>query len=75
MNPRFAPVLFGFFLSAIMTGVISLVVTVSNVGATPGFAGFWLPAWAKSWAVAFPTVLFVAPAVRRFVGLLVRKPS
>jgi len=37
-----------------------------------GFFSLWMTAWLKSWIVAFPTILVVAPLTRRLVGKLVR---
>lgn len=71
---RFAPIVFGFFLSMIMSAVISGVSTVSAIGITSALLGIWFKAWYSSWVVAFPAVLIVAPIARRIVGRLVAKP-
>ncbi len=68
LPPRFAPVLFGGLLSAIMVTVVSAVVLVLNQGVTPDFLARWARSFATTWPVAFPTVLVVAPRVRRFVN-------
>lgn len=75
MSPRFAPVLFGLVLSALMSFIVSGVATARNAGLVEGFLGLWIGAWLLSWLIAFPTVLIVAPVARRLVGLLVRSPS
>ena len=69
---RFAPIAFGFFLSLIMSGIISGVSTVSAVGLAGDFPAIWVRAWMSSWLVAFPSVLVVAPIARRIVGRLTR---
>ena len=38
-----------------------------------GFVAVWLGNWAVSWAIAFPTVLVMAPLTRRIVAQLVRQ--
>ena len=68
---RFAPVAFGFFLSMIMSWIISGVSTFAATGGT-GWVPVWFEAWLFSWAVAFPAVLVVAPIARRIVGALTR---
>lgn len=68
ISPRYAPVLFGGLLSAIMVAVVSAVLLILNQGLTPDFILNWLKSFATTWPVAFPTVLVVAPMVRRFVG-------
>ena len=69
---RFAPIAFGFFLSLIMSGIISGVSTVSAVGLAGELPAIWVRAWMSSWLVAFPSVLVVAPIARRIVGRLTR---
>lgn len=72
--PWLPPVAFGFLLSGLMTLIVSGVSTAHAVGvaavaARPGrFVEMWLSAYVFSWAVAFPTVLLIGPAVRAFVG-------
>ena len=75
MSPRFAPVLFGFVLSALMSFIVSGVATLLNAGPGVEFVSLWLGAWLASWFVAFPTVLFVAPLARRLVGTLIKSPA
>ena len=65
---RFAPGVFGFFLSMIMS------TTISAVGLSGDLPATWFRAWYSSWIVAFPAVLIVAPIARRIVGRLVAKP-
>lgn len=72
MHPRFAPILFGFLLSGLMSLVVSGIATVRALGLVDGFSGLWMSSWMSSWLVAFPTVLMVAPLVRRMVARLVR---
>ena len=69
MHPRFAPILFGFLLSGLMSLVVSGIATVRAVGLVDGFPALWM----SSWLVAFPTVLVVAPLVRRLVAGIVRE--
>jgi hypothetical protein len=75
MSPRFAPILFGLLLSALMSLVVAGIATLRNAGFVDGFFGIWLSAWLPSWAVAFPTVLVVAPVVRKLVGMMVKSPA
>jgi Protein of unknown function (DUF2798) len=65
---RFAPILTGFFLSGLMTLIISGVATFRNVGLTEDFASKWLAAYLNGWVILFPTVLVVAPLVRNLVA-------
>lgn len=67
---RFAPIVFGALLSAIMVALVSAFVIALTQGLHPGFAAQWLKSCATTWPVAFPTVTLVAPWVRRIVGRL-----
>ena len=72
---RYAPLMFGFVLSALMSLLVSGVSTFRAVGAIDGFVRLWATAWAPSWLIAFPVVLVVAPMARRIVASLVRAPA
>ena len=74
MPARFAPVLFGFVLSALMSFIVSGIATARNAGFAHDFLSLWISAWLPSWLIAFPVVLVVAPFARRLVGLLMRPP-
>lgn len=67
---RFSTVLFGALLSAIMVAVVSAFVLATSQGIHPGLPAQWLRSCLTTWPVAFPTVLVVAPWVRRVVGRL-----
>ena len=69
---RFEMVAFGFLLSAFMSFLITGVATFLTLGLSPEFLSHWFSAWLPSWAVAFPTVLVVAPFVRRVLGRIVK---
>ena len=70
--PRFAPILFGFLLSGMMSFLVSGISTYLALGPGPGFMGNWIGSWLPSWAIAFPTVLVVVPLARRMVAALTR---
>jgi uncharacterized membrane protein len=72
---RFAPLLFGLFLSGFMSLLVSGIATVRAIGIGEGFAAAWLTSWTSSWIVAFPVVLVVAPLVRRLVARLCEVPA
>lgn len=65
---RFAPLIFGAVLSAIMVAIVSAFVLVTTQGLHAGFGSQWLRSCAATWPVAFPTVTLVAPWVRKIVG-------
>ena len=67
---RFAPVLFAFILSGLMSLLVSGVSTWHAGGLSSGFVALWLGAWLTAWLFAFPTVMVVAPVARRLVARL-----
>ncbi len=70
---KFAPLLFGFILSGLMSLLVAGISTYRNLGWSPGFPSLWAQAWLTAWAIAFPTVLLVAPLTRRLVAACVRE--
>ncbi|MFN3228171.1 MAG: DUF2798 domain-containing protein [Hyphomicrobiales bacterium] len=70
--PRFAPILFGFILSGLMSLLVSGIATWRALGLPPEFVALWMAAWINAWIVAFPAVLVVAPITRRLVAKLVK---
>lgn len=72
ISPRFAPVVFGFVLSALMSFIVSGIATLRTAGLGDGFFSLWIGAWLASWLAAFPVVLVVAPVARRVVGRMVK---
>ncbi len=67
---RFSHLLFGALLSGIMVSVVSASVIVINHGISPDFLARWAKSFATTWLISFPTVLVVAPLVRRVVAYL-----
>ncbi|MFO1454823.1 MAG: DUF2798 domain-containing protein [Steroidobacteraceae bacterium] len=65
---RFAPIVFGAVLSAVMVAIVSAFVLATTRGLGPDFIASWLRSCATTWPVAFPTVTLIAPWVRRLVG-------
>ncbi len=61
-----------FFLSVVMTCVISGVSSLRGVGFTAGFLPLWLGSWSLSWVFAYPTLLLVLPLARRATAAFVR---
>ena len=65
---RFAPIVFGAVLSAVMVAIVSAAVIAINQGIHDGFLWLWLRSGLSTWLIAFPTVTLVAPLVRRVVA-------
>mgnify|MGYP001038420750 CR=1 FL=1 len=69
---KFAPIVFGFILSGLMSCMVSGIATARALGLGAGFFLEWMGAWGNSWLVAFPAVLVVAPITRKLVAKMVR---
>ncbi|MBU1214712.1 MAG: DUF2798 domain-containing protein [Gammaproteobacteria bacterium] len=65
---RYSHILFGALLSLIMVSIISATVILINQGYDTEFFTRWFKGFATAWPVAFPTVLLVAPFVRKVVA-------
>ncbi len=74
LPPRYNAIAVPFFLSLLMTCIVSGIATLNSIGLADGFAGKWMQAWLYSWLVAFPIMLFVLPLVRRIVAVFVEPP-
>ena len=71
---RYAAIVLPFFLSCIMTCLISGISTLRGVGFAPGVLQLWLGSWGLSWLIAFPTLLAVLLLVRRLTAAVVETP-
>ena len=63
---------FGLLLSGMMSFLVSGISTALAAGVDAEFPLKWILAWLPSWSIAFPSVLVVAPFVRRILGRIVR---
>ncbi len=71
----FEPIVFGLLLSGLMSLVVSGIATWNALGFVADFTPRWLESWLFAWAVAFPSVLVIAPLVRRITRTLVARPT
>lgn len=71
LSAKYRSAVFALCMSLLMSGVMSLVITLLNLGVSPRVILPWLRAWAFSFVIAFPTILLVSPAVHLLVGSIV----
>lgn len=71
LSAKYATVVIPFILSFLMSGLISLINIIHNIGFVDHLATIWVSAWFFSWCVAFPAVLILLPIVRRITVRLV----
>lgn len=65
---RFAPLVFAFYMSALMTLLMSLVITAVTGGMGPDYLATVGRAYVRAMPVAFVGVLMVRPLVSRLVA-------
>lgn len=68
---KYTPYVFSFFMALLMSCLMSLVISIFNVGFVDEIILIWLKAWAFAFCVAFPAVIIVSPVVKRLVILVV----
>lgn len=71
---RYAPILFGAILSAIMVTLVTAFVLVTHQGLHPGFVAQWARSSLSTWPFAFVTVTLLAPWVRKVVARMTDSP-
>ncbi|ENW79069.1 hypothetical protein F909_03394 [Acinetobacter sp. ANC 3929] len=69
---RYASVVLPFFLSIIMTFIVSCISTLRSIGFEQFSVHTWMSAWGISWIIAFPVLLLVLPIVRKITMLIVQ---
>ena len=65
---RFAPILFGALLSAVMVAIVPAFVLATSQGILPGFLAKWARSCATTWPTAFVAVTLIAPWVRNIIA-------
>lgn len=69
---RYASIVLPFFLSIIMTFIVSCISTLRSMGFENFLIQTWISAWGISWLIAFPVLLLVLPIVRKITMLIVQ---
>ncbi|WP_045391525.1 DUF2798 domain-containing protein [Falsirhodobacter sp. alg1] len=67
---RYFSTIYGLILSGLMSFILSAATVVRLDGITNSFVPEWLVGSVCSWSLAFPSVLMLAPVVRRLVRWL-----
>ncbi len=63
---------FSLFMALLMSGIMSLVISMFNVGLASDIVSIWLKAWGFSFVVAFPAIIIVSPIVTLMVKFVVK---
>ncbi|WP_249976000.1 DUF2798 domain-containing protein [Vreelandella olivaria] len=73
-DPKYAQLIFSSLMALFMSCIMSLAITLYNVGFVDDILGMWLKAWLFAFVVALPVINLVSPVVHRLVRLLVKRP-
>jgi hypothetical protein len=57
-------------MALFMSGIMSFVLTIFNVGMVANILILWLQAWGLAFIVALPTITVLAPFVDKLVSVL-----
>jgi len=68
--PKRRPLIFSFFMALFMSGIMSLVLTVFNVGMVANILTLWWQAWGLAFVVALPTITVLGPIVDKLVSIV-----
>lgn len=72
INEKYQHFVFAFFMALLMSCIMSLVISVFNVGFVENILSIWIKAWGFAFIVAMPAVLLVSPVVRKLVKLVIK---
>jgi hypothetical protein len=70
---RYHRLVFSFFMALLMSCLMSLVITIFNVGLVDNIILIWLKAWAFAFTVAFPAIFIISPLVHKLVALVLHE--
>ena len=73
IDKKYQNIVFASFMALFMSCIMSLVISVFNVGFVSNILLIWLKAWSFAFVVAFPTVVTVAPIAKKLVGVVLKK--
>lgn len=68
---KYSNYVFSFFMSLLMSSIMSLIISIFNVGMIDEIMSIWLKAWGFAFVVAFPTIIAITPLVRKSVLIVV----
>ena len=71
IHAKYQHIVFAIFMAAMMSCLMSLVISVFNVGLVENIVHIWFKAWGFAFIIAFPAVVVVTPVVRKMVSLVI----
>lgn len=62
-------------MALLMSCIMSLVISIFNVGLVDNIISIWLKAWLFAFTIAFPTIVIVSPFVDKLVNLVLHQDT
>jgi predicted membrane channel-forming protein YqfA (hemolysin III family) len=76
MNPQKKfHLVFSLIMGAMMIFLMTLVITLVNVGPREGFLLIWIKAFGIAYVIGVPVIFFLAPVARKVTGRLLGMPA
>jgi len=72
LDKKYQSIVFTFFMSLLMSCIMSFVISVFNIGFASDLSAIWFKAWCFAFVVAFPAITVISPVVRKLVSLTIR---
>jgi len=72
---KYQSLVFSFFMALLMSGIMSFVISLFNLGFIENIFFIWLKAWTFAFIIAFPVILIVSPVVRALVAFFIKADS
>ena len=75
IDRKYQHIVFAFFMALLMSCLMSLVISIFNVGFANNILYIWLKAWSFAFTIAFPSVVIVSPVVRKLVSITLKQEN
>lgn len=73
INRKYLTQVYSLFMAFFMSGLMSFMVSVINIGLVENIVFIWLRAWVIAFFIAYPTILFISPHVQKMVEFVMEK--
>lgn len=71
ISAKYQKIVFSLLMALFMSGIMSFVISVFNVGLIENIFTIWIKAWSFAFIVAFPTIMLISPIVQKIVSRLI----
>lgn len=71
ISAKYQKIVFSLIMALFMSGIMSFVISVFNVGLIENIFTIWIKAWSFAFIAAFPTIMLISPIVQKIVSRLI----